>query len=51
MPVRVALNVVYAMLCEGCDAKGRQELDDQLHGWGEMNERGNRALMSGGGEG
>jgi hypothetical protein len=56
MPVRIALNVVYAMLTEGLDAKQRQEFDTSLYGWGEINDRANQELRRGiedesGGEG
>lgn len=44
MPLRVALNVAYAMLADGLDAKERERLDEQLYGWGELNEQANRAL-------
>lgn len=55
MPLRIALNVVYAMLTEGLDAKQRHEFDESLYGWGEINERANQELRRGldesGGEG
>lgn len=47
MPVRAALNIAYAMLMDGRDADDRKKLDDQLHGWGEMQERANRVLRGG----
>ncbi|GAA0528831.1 hypothetical protein GCM10010172_06800 [Paractinoplanes ferrugineus] len=40
----MALNVVYAMLVEDLDAKQREKFDSDLHGWGELNERGDAAL-------
>jgi hypothetical protein len=49
MPVRVALNVVYAMLAKGLDAKARADFDSRLYGWDELNDLANRALRSGGG--
>lgn len=48
MPVRIALNIAYAMLTEGMDAKQRAEFDTQLYGWDGINERGTQQLMSGG---
>lgn len=53
MPVRVALNVVYAMLLKGMDDKQRADFDSRLYGWDELNDLGNRALrgVMGGGEG
>lgn len=47
MPLRVALNVAYAMLAEGLDEKQRQTLDEQIYGWGDLNERGMRDLRAG----
>lgn len=44
MPVRVALNMVYAHLMTGLDAKERRRMEEELHGWGEGNDRANRAL-------
>ena len=44
MPVRAALNVAYAMLVDGLDAKQREEFDTNLNGWAELNERANQAL-------
>lgn len=55
MPLRVALNVAYAMLVDGLDSKQRQALDEKLYGYGEINDRANRVLRMGvdesGGEG
>lgn len=51
MPVRVALNVAYALLMEGRDKKERDEIDAKLYGWGEMNEAAERDLWQSGGEG
>lgn len=52
MPIRVALNVAYAVLVDGLDGDQRAELDDQLYGFAAENERANRRLqqelMSGG---
>lgn len=47
MPVRLALNLTYAMATEHMDAKQRREFDDQLHGWDEQNERATHALWRG----
>jgi hypothetical protein len=49
MPVRMGLNIAYALLVEGADAKQRKELDNQLYGWSEMNKRADQDLMGGGG--
>lgn len=54
MPVRVVLNVAYALLVKGADAKQRRELDGKLYGLDEMQERANKELwdqIEGGGEG
>lgn len=55
MPLRVALNVAYAMLTEGLDTKERERLDEQIYGWADLNTRANRVLRTGvaesGGEG
>lgn len=48
MPVRVALNLAYALLMEGRDEKERKEIESQLYGWGDMNKQAERALWSGG---
>ena len=48
MPVRAALNVAYAMLVDGLDAKQREEFDTRLNGWAELNERANQALWGAG---
>lgn len=47
MPFRVALNVAYAMVMEGLDADQRQKLDEQIYGWGDVNDRANRVLRMG----
>ena len=47
MPLRVALNVAYAMLTDGLDAKEREKFDEQLYGWGDLNIQANRALRGG----
>lgn len=44
MPIRVALNVAYAMLCEGLDPNQRRALDEQIYGWGALNDQGNQLL-------
>lgn len=51
MPVRVALNVVYAMLAKGLDDKQREDFDTRLYGWSELNDLGNRVLRGAGGGG
>jgi len=48
MPVRMGLNLAYALLIEGADPKQRKELDNQLYGWGEMNKRADQDLIGGG---
>lgn len=45
MPPRIVLNVVYAMLVDGLDAKQRDEFDAELYGWNELNARANKALF------
>jgi hypothetical protein len=45
MPVRAALNVVYALMVKGLDGKERQKFDTELHGWDDLNDRDNRALF------
>ncbi len=44
MPVRQALNAVYARCVDGLDAKQRKQFNDDLYGWSAMNERGNDVL-------
>jgi hypothetical protein len=57
MPVRAALNVVYAMATKDMDAKQRRTYDDALHGWDKENASATNALFNanapddGGGEG
>ena len=52
MPLRMGLNVCYALLVDGLDSEQRQDLDSRIYGWGEKNESANRRLqhemMSGG---
>jgi hypothetical protein len=50
MPLRAALNLAYALITEGADTKQRQEIDDQLYGWGDMNKRAQQDLYGDGGE-
>jgi hypothetical protein len=45
MPVRQALNMVYAQCMTGLDAKERKEFVDSLYGFSEMNRAGNNALQ------
>jgi hypothetical protein len=47
MPLRVALNAAYAVLAEGLDESQRQQLDEQVYGWGELNQQANRLLRVG----
>jgi hypothetical protein len=44
MPVRTAVNTVYAMLTDGLDAEQRDEFDAKLHGWDELDRRANQVL-------
>lgn len=44
MPLRVALNVAYAMVTEGMDGKQRRQMDEQIYGWSSLNDRGNQLL-------
>jgi hypothetical protein len=46
MPVRAALNVVYAMATADMDAKQRKEYDASLHGWDDENTAANSALFA-----
>jgi hypothetical protein len=44
MPLRAALNVVYALKVRDMDAKERAEFDRALNGWDAVDEKANRAL-------
>ena len=44
MPVRQALNAVYARCVQGMDGKERKRFDDDLYGWSTENRAGNDAL-------
>lgn len=44
MPVRQALNAVYAKVLSGADEKQRKEFIDSLYGYDAMNARGNDVL-------
>ena len=44
MPVRQALNVVYAKAVEGLDSKQRKEFIDDLYGFTQLNQAGNDVL-------
>jgi hypothetical protein len=44
MPLRAVLNVTYALQVKDLDAKERARFDADLHGWGAVDERANRAL-------
>jgi hypothetical protein len=46
MPVRAALNVVYAMATRDMEPKQRKEYDDALHEWDKANEAADRALFA-----
>lgn len=55
MPVRVALNVVYALWTGEMDSKQKRDFDDSLYGWDAENAAATRELLRGtdesGGEG
>lgn len=44
MPVRQALNAVYAKIVSGLDSKERKKFDDDLYGFTERNRAGNDVL-------
>lgn len=44
MPVRQALNTVYAHVVSRLDRDQRKEFDDVLYGWSAMNQAGNDVL-------
>ncbi len=44
MPVRQALNAVYARVVANMDSKERKAFLDDLYGWNELNQRGNDVL-------
>jgi hypothetical protein len=44
MPVRQALNAVYARVVQGMESKDRKKFLDELYGWSDLNERGNDVL-------
>lgn len=44
MPVRQALNAVYAKVVSGMDAKERKSFIDELYGFTAMNQSGNDVL-------
>ena len=46
MPVRVVLNVAYSLWTQHMTSEQRQEFDTLRYGFGEMNERANRALFT-----
>lgn len=46
MPVRQALNAVYARMVSNMDGKERKRFDDDLYGFSEMNRVGNDVLRS-----
>lgn len=52
MPVRVALNVVYALLVEHLEGDDRDEFEARLNGWDRRDQQANmnfqRAMRSGG---
>lgn len=45
LPVRVALNVAYAVLVTGLNSEEREALDGQIYGLTEVNEAANRRLQ------
>lgn len=47
MGVRQALNTCYAMIVDGMDSDGRREFEVTLNGWGDEQDRANRALWDG----
>jgi hypothetical protein len=56
MPVRVVLNVVYALMTKDMDSKQRRDFDAELYGLKAMEDRANKALwgnddVESGGEG
>lgn len=46
MPVRVVLNVTYALMTQDMDQKQRRDFDAELYGLHDMEDRANRALWS-----
>jgi hypothetical protein len=46
MPLRAALNVVYALQVKGMDAKERAKYDAELHGWDAQDDKANKALWA-----
>lgn len=44
MPVRQALNTVYARVVSGMDGKDRARFDSDLYGWTAENKAGNDVL-------
>lgn len=44
MPIRQALNAVYARVVSNMDTKERKEFVDSLYGFTELNRAGNDAL-------
>lgn len=54
MPVRVVLNVTYALMTKDMDAQQRRDFDAQLYGLKAQEDRANQALwdeIESGGEG
>jgi hypothetical protein len=47
MPLRAALNVVYALKVKEMDARQRVEFDRILNGWDQVDEKANKALWQG----
>jgi hypothetical protein len=45
MPVRVVLNMAYALLVKDADEKQRRELDSQIYGFKAMEDQANKALQ------
>lgn len=44
MPVRQALNTVYARVVQNLDSSDRKKFVDDLYGWTALNQRGNDVL-------
>lgn len=44
MPMRAALNMVYAYLLDGLDPSERKKMNDEIHGWTADNERATNVL-------
>lgn len=47
MGVRQGLNVCYALLVKDLDSEQRRELEEQIHGWGDEQDRATKSLWEG----